>query len=542
MFQMRGSVLPKSLFWAFPCSALAAASWFYQNEIAEDATAQGVRKDAAKQVMTGFTAVLGFLLIFRTTKAYGRYWECAMYLQKARGEWYNATSNLFSFCSPRAEKVRDVKRFQQQLVRLISLVFCSAIGEISSMSVPQFEILDPLLGQDTLVFLQSKTERSEVVMTWIQRLVVDNIRTNTIEIAPPIVSRVFQEFSMGIVNVAAAKKINFIPFPFPYSQMMQLLLIFQAIVQPIVAGYAYHGWWVAAGSTFVVILLSWSIHFISVEIEMPFGDDANDLPLGDLVKGMNDSLVALMEDMTQRVPFMHIPDVDKVSTLTPKDRIPWNTSCPLESERGKAGGVPAEEKMQDVVVTVAVPSQPVTPLEKEKFSADDSVDTASPISNTAIVSVQIENHLAKIGDNLSVCPRMAERLNQIGADVSHLGMVGGRLSERLDRMDKAMLGRPGMVGADTSQIWFCGEPQGRVPELRTADEMMNGRWRLPGAPGIHGPGIGPGASDEMADGRAQPFSQQAQSFPQQAQPFSQQTLDAGRAQHIPQQGSRVDMR
>ena len=121
---------------------------------------------------------------------------------------------------------------QQQLIRLISLLFCSAMGEISSMDCPEFEIIDPLMDNATLVYVQGKKERSEVLMNWIQRLVVDNIRSNTVEIAPPIVSRVFQEFSLGIVDVAAAKKINFIPFPFPYSQMMQLLLIMQAIVYP----------------------------------------------------------------------------------------------------------------------------------------------------------------------------------------------------------------------------------------------------------------------------------------------------------------------
>ena len=61
------------------------------------------------------------------------------------------------------------------------------------MEVPNFEIIDPLMDDDSLRYVQSKKERSEVVMNWIQRLVVDNIRSNTIEIAPPIVSRVFQE-------------------------------------------------------------------------------------------------------------------------------------------------------------------------------------------------------------------------------------------------------------------------------------------------------------------------------------------------------------
>merc|ERR1719460_303886 len=327
MFSIRGSVFPKSLVWAIPCSALAAGVWFVQNEIIKPDTPLKTRQDAASRALSGFTSVLAFLLIFRTTKAYGRYWECAMYLQKARGEWFNATSNLVSFCSAKQEKKKDVKKFQQQLIRLISLLFCSAMGEISSMEVPNFEIIDPLMDKDTLVYVQGKKERSEVVMNWIQRLVVDNIRSNTIEIAPPIVSRVFQEFSLGIVNVASAKKINFIPFPFPYSQMMQLLLMLQAVVQPFISGYAYHKWWVSAGNTFFVILLSWCIHFISVEIEMPFGDDANDLPLGELVASLNDSLINLLEEKSGSVPLMHISD-SRLHSLTQSDKINFNPKDP----------------------------------------------------------------------------------------------------------------------------------------------------------------------------------------------------------------------
>jgi putative membrane protein len=328
MFSIRGSVVPKALVWAFPCSILAAGLWYVFNEIIEHDEPYATRKDAAKQMIGAFNSVLGFLLIFRTTKAYGRYWECAMYLQKARGEWFNATSNLVAFCSPKPEKVHEVKKFQQQLIRLISLLFCSAMGEISSMERPSFEIIDPLMDADTLVYFNSKKERSEVIMNWIQRLVVDSIRDGTIEIAPPIVSRVFQEFSLGIVNVAAAKKINFIPFPFPYSQMMQLLLMLQAVVQPVVSAYAYHAIWVSAASSFCVILLSWCIHFISVEIEMPFGDDANDLPLNDLVQSMNDSLINLLEEKSQTVPLMHLTDSKLHHQLGPSDRIQWTPKDP----------------------------------------------------------------------------------------------------------------------------------------------------------------------------------------------------------------------
>jgi len=462
MFSIRGSVFPKSLVWAIPCAALAAGVWYVQNEILHPTAPLKTRQDAASRALSGFTSVLAFLLIFRTTKAYGRYWECAMYLQKARGEWFNATSNLVSFCSAKQEKAHDVKKFQQQLIRLISLLFCSAMGEISSMDCPEFEIIDPLMDNATLVYVQGKKERSEVVMNWIQRLVVDNIRSNTIEIAPPIVSRVFQEFSLGIVNVAAAKKINFIPFPFPYSQMMQLLLIMQAFVQPIVSGYAYHNWWVAAVSTFFVVLLSWCIHFISVEIEMPFGDDANDLPLGDLVTSMNDSLINLLEDRAQVVPPMHIADT-RLHQVDPSDKIPWNPKAPRASVAVEKA-ISEEHISSSSELRVPVPTTPPA-VKPQVFSVAPTL----PTSHTSDVSVsdrlaasgsQIEGQLSHmVKQGLMYLPQMQERLDSIAVEVSQLGAIGSRLLDRMDRLDQASLHRPGVGKGSASHIWYCGEAQ-----------------------------------------------------------------------------------
>merc|ERR1712048_652373 len=58
----------------------------------------------------------------------------------------------------------------------------------------------------------------------------------------------------------------------------------------------------SATVTFVVIFSFWSINYIAVELEMPFGDDLNDLPLYDMQRDMNGSLRTLIEERAQRVP------------------------------------------------------------------------------------------------------------------------------------------------------------------------------------------------------------------------------------------------
>lgn len=48
----------------------------------------------------------------------------------------------------------------------------------------------------------------ELIVHWIQRIVADNISAGVITAPPPIVSRVFNELSNGVIKAQAARKIK----------------------------------------------------------------------------------------------------------------------------------------------------------------------------------------------------------------------------------------------------------------------------------------------------------------------------------------------
>lgn len=54
--------------------------------------------------------------------------------------------------------------------------------------------------------------------------------------------------------------------------------------------------------TFIGVFVFWSVHFIAVEIEMPYGDDPNDLPLETITTRFNDNLMMLLQPHAQHVP------------------------------------------------------------------------------------------------------------------------------------------------------------------------------------------------------------------------------------------------
>jgi len=54
--------------------------------------------------------------------------------------------------------------------------------------------------------------------------------------------------------------------------------------------------------TFISVFCYWCINYIAAEIEMPFGDDPNDLPVAHLQESMNQNLVMLMQERCKTPP------------------------------------------------------------------------------------------------------------------------------------------------------------------------------------------------------------------------------------------------
>ena len=80
------------------------------------------------------------------------------------------------------------------------------------------------------------------------------------------------------------------PFPFPYAQIIALFLMIFAIITPLVVSCWVDNPVVCALFTFIAVFGFLSINLIAVELEQPFGDDVNDLPLHDLQENLNPSL------------------------------------------------------------------------------------------------------------------------------------------------------------------------------------------------------------------------------------------------------------
>merc|ERR1719350_2766495 len=185
----------------------------------------------------------------------------------------------------------------------MSLLFCSAVHQISEMDDESLEILDTSgLDVQSLTFMADQNEKCEVIMQWIQQLIVEKYNTGVLNVAPPILSRVFQELSNGYTNVNSARSITDVPFPFPYAQLITVMLLIMSVLMPVIATFVLQVFWLAGPLTFIIVFGFWCINYIAMEIEMPFGKDTNDLSMRLMVENMNCSLLCLLDERTKRPP------------------------------------------------------------------------------------------------------------------------------------------------------------------------------------------------------------------------------------------------
>mmetsp|Transcript_21360 Transcript_21360/g.49656 ORF Transcript_21360/g.49656 Transcript_21360/m.49656 type:complete len:614 (+) Transcript_21360:142-1983(+) len=301
---LEGSVIPRALVWALPCGMLGCLCGYFEvmgPRSSEDGSDSSSYASLASFV--SFNAILGFLVVFRSQQAYARYWEGLTLLQQVRGQWFNATSSLFAFCSVDSHLQDDVNKFRLLQVRLTSLLYCAALRRVAKMEDDDFQVIEvDGLELESLNYMREHSDPCVVILQWIQQLIVSNMRQRVLDIPAPVISRVFQELSQGIVSLADAQKISDTPFPFSSAQMIAVMMTCQWFLTPLLTAYITSNWASAGIAAFFTVFLISCLNLMASEIEMPFGDDPNDLPLGEMQDTMNINLKTLLHRSCNQVP------------------------------------------------------------------------------------------------------------------------------------------------------------------------------------------------------------------------------------------------
>lgn len=290
-FQWQGSVLPlvvpRSLLFGLFGSGVA---WMAHQDLPIDLTTLGTLTD---NVVCNL--VLGLLLVFRTNTAYDRFWE-------GRKAWADLVINIRNLLrSLTTSFVSNDATLTAERNRVLQYLGVFAICTKLHLRNATFEELTALLTPAEIAILESADNAPLEVLSWIGRFlqqlydrgVIDsNHRTEMTGLVNNLVS-----------GLTSCERVQSTPMPAPYAAYLRLLTLIYCVFIPF-SLVDKLDWWTGFVA-FIISLVLLSIEEIGVEIEDPFGTDANDLPLETICQSLLTTI-----DHAIKVPSYAVPIAD----------------------------------------------------------------------------------------------------------------------------------------------------------------------------------------------------------------------------------------
>ena len=263
LFRIRGSVIPRLLprtLVAAGVGALAVVALERNN----------VKIPTLAHTLVG--VALGLLLVFRTNASYDRYWEG----RRLVGFMVNRSRDL---ARQVASYVTSVEA-RAQIARLLPAFYWLAAQALRRD--PGLGAAGPHLTDDERRQLDGVTHRAPIATRWIAEVL------HAEAAAGRLTEQRLQLLDANLTSLndslGGAERILKTPIPFAYAQHIKIFVVLFCFSAPF-AMVETMGWATPLASGLLALAL-FGIDEIGVEIEDPFGDDPNDLPLDAIGAGI----------------------------------------------------------------------------------------------------------------------------------------------------------------------------------------------------------------------------------------------------------------
>lgn len=242
---------------------------------------------------------LGLLLVFRTNSSYDRFWEG----RKLWGSIVNETRNLVRSSEVHLQGFPEARA---QIAFLARAFPYSVMSVLRKSYVP----LPPFLAQaDPKVVLplwdspHRGLEIARQISLTLQMSKRKGHLSDYVQIA------LDQNVQLLVDYLGACERIHRTPIPFAYMVHLRRALIFYCATLPM-ALIDVLGWGSVVG-TLLVTYVFLGIEEIGVEIEDPFGEDANDLPLELICQNIERDVLGLTLNQPSLPELLNIPSWPK---------------------------------------------------------------------------------------------------------------------------------------------------------------------------------------------------------------------------------------
>lgn len=233
--------------------------------------------------------VLGLLLVFRTNTAYDRFWEG----RKCWGSLINNVRNLARQIWINVEE-NAIEDKQQKILNMRLLVAFAVAAKLHLRNEPVNRELEELMSFSKYFKLKTMNNPPLEVAFWIGNYFQQQYKRELLNIHHLVA---MQDLLNKMVNdLGGCERILKTPIPLAYAIHLKQLLLIYCLLLPFQL-VSTLGW----GTGAIVGLISFTllgIEEIGIEIENPFGYDANDLPLDAICNTM----LRNIEDLTTLTP------------------------------------------------------------------------------------------------------------------------------------------------------------------------------------------------------------------------------------------------
>lgn len=227
--------------------------------------------------MVGF--VLSMLLVFRTNTAYDRWWE-------GRRIWGGIVNNSRNLALKLSVMVTDVATRQRFRALLTNQVMAMKWHLRKGFNAEDFEETDRYSVAD----FRQKKHLPNAVMQAIYREVEELHRSK--QISGEQLIYLNAELQSFTDHIGACERIQNTPIPYAYSLFLKKVIFLYIFTMPI--GFVSEfGYWSIAIIPLVFYAFA-GIEIIAEEIEDPFGQDANDLPLNRMSNTVRDNVLEIL--------------------------------------------------------------------------------------------------------------------------------------------------------------------------------------------------------------------------------------------------------
>jgi len=221
---------------------------------------------------------LGLLLVFRTNASYDRYWEGRKLLGTMVNRSRDIARQVAAFVRIEGTEAPEVRRAVDDVQRYLSAFFALAVQSLRSQR--DLQALGDRLTAEERALLEPKKVRAPVVAAFISKRIEELVRRGAL--APHHVLLLDPNVTALVDALGGCERIVRTPMPFAYAQHIKLAVLLFTVTVPFAMADATR-WYTPVASAVLAFALI-GIDEIGVEIEDPFGDDPNDLPIDRLAE------------------------------------------------------------------------------------------------------------------------------------------------------------------------------------------------------------------------------------------------------------------